>query len=91
MKLRLRYLLICCLSAFFLLSCSVSARLKKADKYYEQGEYFSAGEAYRKVQSSISTQKQRKLKAEVNFKMGECYSTINNQKRATKAYAQAIK
>lgn len=91
MKLKLTYLLICCLSGFLLLSCSVSARLKKADKYYEQGEYFSAGEAYRKVQSGISAQQQRKLKAEVNFKMGECYSAINNNTRAIKAYAQAIK
>ena len=74
-----------------LLSCSVSARLKKADKYYEQGEYFTAGDIYRKVQSGISSQKQKKLKAQVNFKMGECYSTINNHVRATKAYKQAIK
>lgn len=52
---------------------------------------YHAGEAYRKVQSGISAQQQRKLKAEVNFKMGECYSAINNNTRAIKAYAQAIK
>ncbi len=91
MKLKLTHLLLLGFTALSLLSCGVSARVKKADKHYEQGEYFLAGETYRKVQSSISAQKERALKAEVNFKMGECYSAINNHTRATKAYAQAIK
>ena len=91
MKLNLKQLVILLLTTTVLLSCSVTARLKKADKRYEQGEYFTAGEMYRKVQSGISSQKEKKLKAHVNFKMGECYNAINNHKRATRAYAQAIK
>lgn len=91
MKLNLKQLVILLLTTAVLLSCSVTARLKKADKRYEQGEYFTAGEMYRKVQSGISSQKEKKLKAHVNFKMGECYSAINNHKRSTRAYAQAIK
>jgi len=91
MRLNLKQLCILLLVSSVLLSCSVSARLKKADKRYAQGEYFAAGEMYRKVQSGISSQKEKKLKAQVNFKMGECYRAVNNNKRATRAYSQAIK
>ena len=55
-----------------LAGCSTAARLKKADRKYENGEYFAASEIYRKNNSKISTRKQRKLKAEVNFRLGEC-------------------
>lgn len=81
-----------CLSlAVLLASCSVSARLKKADRTYANGEYFAAADIYKKTQPRISAQKQKKLKAEVCFKQGECYRLIGNHARATKAYTQAIK
>ncbi len=81
-----------CLSlAVLLASCSVSARLRKADRLYANGEYFAAVDVYKKTQSRISSQKQKKLKAEVCFKQGECYRQIGNHARATKAYAQAVK
>ena len=72
-------------------SCSVSARLKKADRTYDNGEYFAAADIYKKTQSRISAKKQKKLKAEVCFKQGECYRLIGNHARATRAYTQAIK
>ena len=59
-----------------LTGCSTTARLKKADRKYENGEYFAASEIYRKNSGKISTSKQRKLKAEVNFKLAECLSRV---------------
>ncbi len=72
-------------------SCSVSARLKKADRAYNNGEYFAAAEIYKKTQSRISSKKQKKLKAEVNYKLGDCYRKIGNNTRATRSLSQAIK
>lgn len=86
-----KFILLLLLFSTILTSCSISARLKKADKRYNQGEYFVAADMYRKIQGKISSQKQKQLKADVNFKMGECYRQINNNTRATKAYNQAIR
>ncbi len=81
-----------CLSLLAVLaSCSVSARLKKADRIYANGEYFAAVDIYKKTQPRISSQKQKKLKAEVCFKQGECYRAMGSHARATKSYTQAIK
>ena len=76
-KIFFKYILL--LLVVILTGCSTAARLKKADRKYENGEYFAASEIYRKNNSKISTRKQRKLKAEVNFKLGECYYNTNNQ------------
>ncbi len=74
-----------------LAGCSTAARLKKADKKYENGEYFAASEIYRKNNGKISTSKQRKLKAEVNFKLAECYYNTNNHAKAARSYTSAIR
>ena len=72
-----------------LTGCSTTARLKKADRKYENGEYFAASEIYRKNSGKISTSKQRKLKAEVNFKLAECYYNTNNHAKAVRSYTSA--
>lgn len=77
------------LSLFFLSSCSVSSRLKNADKRCEIGEYYAAAELYNTTQRSIS-KKDKALKASVLFKMGECYRLSNNNSKAIRAYARAI-
>ena len=74
-----------------LTGCSTAARLKKADRKYENGEYFAASEIYRKNNSKISTKKQRKLKAAVNFKIAECYYNMNNHTKAVRSYTSAIR
>lgn len=73
-----------------LISCGVEAQLKKADKRYEIGEYYVAADLYRKAQSGISS-KERDKRANVNLRLGDCYRIINNHKKATRAYAQAIR
>lgn len=74
-----------------LTGCSTAARLKKADRKYSNGEYYAAADIYRKTQSKISAKKQRSLKAEVNFKMGECYRSISDHNKAIRAYNAAIR
>ncbi len=74
-----------------LTGCSTASRLRKADQRYEAGEYYAAAERYRKVQNKISSQKQRRLKAEVSFKMGDSYRRINNHRSASRAFTSAIR
>ena len=85
------YILFLCLILLALVGCSTAARLKKADKLYENGEYYAASEKYKKLQNKLSSKKQKKLKASVNFKMGECYRNLNNHPRAIRAYNSAIR
>ena len=77
-------LTICTLS-----SCSVNARIKKADKKYAIGEYYEAGEIYRQTYRRIST-KDKALRARVAFMQGESLRILNNNK-AVSAYKNAIR
>ena len=74
-----------------LTSCSINARIQKADKKFELGEYYSAGEMYRSIYPRIPTKKGKKQKAEVAFKMGNSYRLIESNKRAESAYKNAIR
>lgn len=89
----MRYLgnILCFALVVLLSGCSTSAQLKKADRKYENGEYFAASELYRKNQNKISNKKQRKPKAEVNFRLAECYYITNNHAKAVRSYASAIR
>ena len=89
MRKQIYYILLCLV--LVLTGCSTAARLKKADRKYENGEYFAASEIYRKNNSKISTSKQRKLKAAVNFKLAECYYNTNNYAKAANTYTSAIR
>ena len=77
-------LTICSLS-----SCSVNARIKKADKKYAIGEYYEAGEIYRQTYRRIST-KDKALRARVAFMQGESHRILNNN-TAVSAYKNAIR
>lgn len=70
-------------------ACSVSARVKRADRKYQIGEYHAASEMYKQVYKNIKS-KDRKLRAHVAFNQAECYRTLNN-KRAANAYKNAIR
>lgn len=84
-----KYLSFLTLCICILCSCGVNQRIKRADKRYEIGEYYTAADLYRKAYKSIN-QKNRTLRAEVAFKQGECYRRINNT-RAARCYQNAIK
>ena len=72
-----------------LCSCSVSARIKQADKRYNIGEYYQASEMYRQVFRQIDS-KDKAMRAHVAFQQGECYRILNNAK-AVNAYKNAIR
>ncbi len=71
-------------------SCSVSSRIKKADKKFNLGEYYTAGNMYKRIYPSVP-QKNKKLRAEVAYKTGNSYRIINQDKKAELAYKNAIR
>ena len=77
------------LAALMMQGCSLKARIKNADKRFAIGEYFAAGDLYKKVYGNIPS-KQKPLRARVAFQQGECYRLINNN-RAEQAYSNAIR
>lgn len=79
------------LMLLMLTSCSINSRIQKADKKFDLGEYYAAGEMYRSVYSQIPSKKNKKQKAEVAFKMGNAYRLIENNKRAESAYKNAVR
>lgn len=89
MQKRLVPLLLLAVLSLCLDACSVTARIKKADKKYAIGEYYEAGEMYRSVYGKVP-RKQKALRSQVAFKQGECQRILNNSRAAT-AYKNAIK
>ncbi len=71
-------------------SCSIKARIKKADKKFTIGEYYDAAEIYRQSYGHISSKTEKPLKAHVAFYQGECYRILNNSK-AVNCYQNAIR
>jgi len=89
MRLKLSSFVFVVLAIFLSQGCSVKARVKKADKRFEIGEYYAAGELYKRVYGSISS-KDKPLRARIAFKQGECYRLINYS-RAEQAYSNAVR
>ena len=70
-------------------SCSIASRIKRADKKYNIGEYYTAAEMYRQTYKQINN-KDKDLRAHVAFQQGECYRILNSSKANT-AYKNAIR
>jgi len=64
-----------------------SKKIKKADATFDAGEYFKASEMYTKLYTKATT---KIAKAELSFKLGECYRKINDSKKAEKWYLKAV-
>ena len=77
------------MAAFLLQGCSIKARIKRADKQFEVGEYYSAGDKYKKLLRKIS-RKNKDLRGYVAFRQGECYRLLNYN-QAEQAYLNSIK
>lgn len=76
------------LALFFLPSCGLKTKIKRADRKFAIGEYYDAGELYRQIYPRVkSTDKQ--LKGRIAFDQGECYRILNSSK-AVNAYQHAI-
>lgn len=61
---------------------------KKADEYFDAGEYFKAEAKYKKL---ITKTKDREQRALMSFKLAECYRHLNQPKFAITWYKAAIK
>ena len=77
------------LAAILLQSCSLKSRIKKADKRFEIGEYYAAGDMYKRVYGLIPS-KDKPLRARISFQQAESNRLINNT-RAEQAYINAIR
>ena len=84
---RLFYIL---LAILCLTGCSVQRKIKRADKKFAIGEYYTAADIYKSCYSRLSTKKDRELKGYVAYRQGECYRLINNP-RAANAYQSALR
>ena len=71
-------------------SCSVQQRVKRADKKFAIGEYYTAADIYKQCYSRLNTKTDRALKGYVAFKQGECYRILNNP-RAVNCYQSALR
>ena len=65
-------------------------RIKRADKKFAIGEYFTAADIYKQCYSQLSAKKERELKGYVAYKQGECYRILNNP-RAVNCYQNALR
>jgi len=83
------FFIIFLLAAILLQSCSLKSRIKKADKRFEIGEYYAAGDLYKKIVSQVPSN-QKLLRARILFQQGESNRLINNP-RAEQAYTNAIR
>ena len=78
------------LAVLCLSGCSVQQRIKRADKKFAIGEYFTAADLYKQCYSHLSTQKEREIKGYVAYQQGECYRILNNP-RAANCYQNALR
>lgn len=79
------------LAALLTLSgCSVKQRIKRADKKFAIGEYYTAADIYKSCYSQLSAKKERELKGYVAYRQGECYRLLNNP-RAVSCYQSALR
>ena len=67
---------------------SQTRNYKKAEAYFDTQEYFLAKDAYKEAKSES---KNKAFKADIQFKIAECYRNLNNIKKAEKEYKKAIK
>ncbi|RLD69198.1 MAG: hypothetical protein DRI95_00840 [Bacteroidetes bacterium] len=79
------FLLICSVSTFVL---AQNNKTKKADATFNAGEYYKASEMYQKLYSKAGT---KIFKAELGFKLGECYRHMNIPRKAEKWYKKAVR
>lgn len=75
--------------AAFAQSCGINKRIKKADKHFDLGEYYVAGDLYKKSYGKVKTSN-KPLRAHVAFRQGESYRKTNHARTAT-AYQNAIR
>jgi peptidoglycan-associated lipoprotein len=64
------------------------SKTEKADKIFASGKYAPAADLYKKA---YAKQKSKPSKAEIAYKVGECYSKMSNTKEALNWYEKSVK
>ena len=72
-------------------SCSVNQQIKKGDKRYEIGEYYKSSSYYRRAYNRVNVSKERQKKAYVAYRLANCYRLINENEKAERYFANAVK
>ena len=90
MQKNLNYILAIMLLVLSMVSCSSEKAIRKGDRYVAVLEYHEAAKEYKKAYGKIPSN-ERKKRAEVAWKLGECYRRSNNPARAAGAYQNAVR
>jgi peptidoglycan-associated lipoprotein len=88
MKYGFQIILLLMVAGFFQ-ACGLTSQLKKADKKYEIGEYYTAADLYKRLYTRIPA-KQKAQRANISFRQAECYRILNFS-MAEMNYANAIR
>ncbi|HOI25966.1 MAG TPA: OmpA family protein [Paludibacteraceae bacterium] len=80
-----------CFLVALLTSCSVNQQIKKGDKRYEIGEYYKSSSNYRRAYNKVNVTKDRQKKAYVAYRLANCYRLNNDNEKAERYYANAVK
>ena len=83
-------ILIFVLCVLFTTACSSDKAIKKGDRYVAVMEYYEAAKEYKKGYRKIPA-KDRVKRAEVAWKLGECYRKSYNSVPAVGAYQNAVR
>ena len=78
------------LVAVILPSCR-TAKMSVADEQMARGEYYDASKTYRKIYNKLTKREERAQRGEVAFKLGQCYTRLNQAARASAAFQNAIR
>ena len=73
-----------------LYSCGADSNLRKGEKYLAIGEYFDAGEEFKKAYTHTPS-KERERRGMIALKMAHCYDRINASQKAVAAYRNAVR
>ena len=85
-----RHTFLLTLLLLLLASCGAESILRKANQSYALGEYNEAAQLYKKAYTKTDS-KDKHLRAERAFLVGECYRRINMNAKALASYRNAIR
>ena len=78
------------LSLLLFSSCGIDNNIKKGEAYLALGEYYDAGEQFKKAYSKTPA-KEREKRGMLALKMAHCYKRINASQKAVGAYRNAVR
>ncbi|MCM1077986.1 MAG: OmpA family protein [Bacteroidales bacterium] len=77
-------------SLLLFISCGIDNNIKKGEAYLALGEYYDAGEQFKKAYSKTPA-KEREKRGMLALKTARCYERINASQKAVGAYRNAVR